>query len=323
MESQSADGVFAGRFGGTTALESPKPTLSIISITNLTKRYGRRVGVNHLTLHVPAGQVFGFLGPNGAGKTTTIRVLLGLLRPSMGRAQVLGLDCWSSSHRIKADLGYLPGDLRLYSWLNLHRALTIASQVRHCDLSAAGHQLAELFDLEPDLRVRSMSRGNRQKLGLILALVHRPKILVLDEPTSGLDPIMQERLKHHLRGLAAEGHSIFFSSHSLAEVQHICDRVAILRRGTLVADESLEALRARAGRQVTLTWADCAGPAKPSPDFLEVFEEEATTWHCTLTGKVPDLLSWLADKPVADLTLGQPDLETLFRRYYDDQEVTP
>ena len=166
----------------------------VIETRQLTCHYGRRVGVRGVNLRIPAGQVFGFLGPNGAGKTTTIRLLLGFLRASAGRATVFGLDCWRRRALIDRQVGYLPGDLRLYAWMTGHRALRISGQIRRMDLTAAARELSPRFRLEMDLRVRKMSRGMRQKLGLILALAHRPRLLILDEPTSGLDPLMQDVL---------------------------------------------------------------------------------------------------------------------------------
>jgi len=168
--------------------------MSIIQLTSLTRRYGQRVGVEDLTLTVGEGTLFGFLGPNGAGKTTTIRVLLGLLKPTAGSASVFGLDAHGAGHRIKRDLGYLPGDLRLYPWLTLDRALRIFGAARKRDLDPKGQELAETFELDREVPVRRMSRGMKQKLGLILALAHQPRLLILDEPTTALDPIMQERL---------------------------------------------------------------------------------------------------------------------------------
>ncbi|MCH7873570.1 MAG: ABC transporter ATP-binding protein, partial [Planctomycetes bacterium] len=173
--------------------------MDIIDIKGLTKRYGRRVGIESLDLHVPAGTLFGFLGPNGSGKSTTIRVLMGLLRPTAGSARVFDLDAWRCSHQIKAEVGYLPGDLRLYPFWTCDSALRLISKVRRRDVCEAGRELAEEFELDTDVPVGSMSRGMRQKLGLILALAHRPKLLILDEPTSGLDPIMQKRLLRRLR----------------------------------------------------------------------------------------------------------------------------
>ena len=292
--------------------------MSVIVVKQLTKRYGRRVGVANLNLNVSEGSIFGFLGPNGAGKTTTIRVLLGLLKPSEGAAAIFGLDCWRQSHLINAEVGYLPGDLRLYPWLTCERALNIFGQIRERDLTDAGRALASDLDLDPDVPVRDMSRGMRQKLGLILALAHRPKLLILDEPTASLDPLMQDKLYDHLRALAADGHTIFFSSHTLSEVEHLCDRVAILREGRLVVDETLDALRGRAKRVVTIRWHE--GDVPKPPGSLDVYERRDRQWHASLTGSVMELVRWSAGQPIEDLSIGQPDLTMLFQQYYAHEE---
>ena len=176
-------------------------SMSVISTEALTHRYGRRIGIKDLSLSVPEGSLFGFLGPNGAGKTTTIRVLLGFLRPSSGRASLFGLDCWRESSRIKAEVGYLPGDLRLHSWMTGAQALALFGAIRCRDLRREGDELAQRFHLDLSVKVRNMSRGTRQKLGLILAMAHRPRLLVLDEPSASLDPLMQEELRSQLRSL--------------------------------------------------------------------------------------------------------------------------
>jgi ABC-2 type transport system ATP-binding protein len=293
-------------------------TMSVIVVEQLTKRYGRRVGVEGLTLCVPEGIVFGFLGPNGSGKTTTIRVLLGLLKPTEGAARLFGRDCRRDSHRIKAEIGYLPGDLRLYPWLTLKSALPIFGHIRRRDLAAEGMRLAEDFGLDPEVSVRNMSRGMRQKLGLILALAHRPRLLILDEPTSSLDPLMQEKLHRHLRAFASAGHAVFFSSHTLSEVEDLCDRVAILRDGRLVADETLDVLRDRARRAVTIDWPDEAqARAAQPPALLDVFERRGRRWHASLTGSARDLVRWSAAQPIDDLTIEQPDLARVFQQYYE------
>ena len=292
--------------------------MSVIVVQQLTKRYGRRVGIESLNLNVPEGTIFGFLGPNGAGKTTTIRVLVGLLRPSEGTARIFGLDSWRHRHLINVEIGYLPGDLRLYSWLTCDRALSIFGRIRERDLIDAGRALALDLNLDLDVPVRDMSRGMRQKLGLILTLVHRPKLLILDEPTASLDPLMQEKLYNHLRDLASEGHTIFFSSHTLSEVEHLCDRVAILREGRLVADETLDALRARAKRVVTIHWPEREVPEPP--EFLDVYERRDRQWQASLTGSVMELVRWSAGQPIEDLSIGQPDLALLFQQYYADEE---
>ncbi|MHC4697220.1 MAG: ABC transporter ATP-binding protein [Planctomycetota bacterium] len=295
--------------------------MTVILTEQLTRRYGRRVGVERLSISVPAGTLFGFLGPNGSGKTTTIRVLLGLLKASEGSAAVLGFDSWRDSHRIKAEVGYLPGDLRLYPWLTCRESISIFGRARGRDLSHATLELAEDFDLEPDVRVRTMSRGMRQKLGLILALAHHPQLLILDEPTTALDPLMQEKLYRHLRALAGAGHTIFFSSHTLSEVEKLCDRVAILREGKLVADETLEALRDRARRVVTIHWQDTAKLSEITPpQCLDLIERGDRQWEATLAGPAMELVRWCAGQPIEDVAIGQPDLGRLFQEYYAEPE---
>jgi ABC-2 type transport system ATP-binding protein len=296
----------------------------VIRLENLTRRYGRRRGIERLSLAIPEGALFGFLGPNGAGKTTTIRVLLGLLRPSGGSARIFGLDCWSESKAIKRDVGYLPGDLRLPAWLTADKAISIFGAVRGKNIRPRGMELAERLDLDLRVKVREMSRGMCQKLGLILALAHAPRLLVLDEPTNSLDPLVQQLVHEILRDLARKGNTIFFSSHSLAEVEQLCERVAIVRDGELVADESLEKLREHSGHDVAIRWKNHAdGLTLMPPAFLKLTTREASLWQGSLDGPVTDLLEFLAGKAVEDLAIGRPDLETLFRRFYQSGSGGP
>jgi ABC-2 type transport system ATP-binding protein len=290
----------------------------VIQLENLTRSYGSRRGVERVSLSVAEGALFGFLGPNGAGKTTAIRVLLGFLKPNSGRATIFGLDCWQDSKRIKQQVGYLPGDLRLPSWMSGASALGIFGAVRGQNLRTEGERLAREFDLDLRVKVRDMSRGMRQKLGLILTLAPSPRLLVLDEPTSALDPLMQLKLQAVLRELAAAGHTIFFSSHSLGEVEQLCDRVAIVREGRIVADESLSALRARTGHDITIRWQNEAQAQRLAPPaFLDLTQRVGPVWEGRLDGPVQGLIDFLADKPVEDLSIGRPDLESLFRRFYE------
>jgi ABC-2 type transport system ATP-binding protein len=296
-------------------------SVSLIEIENLTRGYGRRRGVDNVSLAVAEGELFGFLGPNGAGKTTTIRVLLGFLRPSGGSARIFGFDCWRDGRAIRRDVGYIPGDLRLPAWMNGSAALSIFGAVRGCDLTRAGGELAETFDLDLRVKVRDMSRGMRQKLGLILALAHAPRLLILDEPTSALDPLMQRVLQDLLRRRAAAGNTVFFSSHSLGEVEQLCDRVAIVRDGILVADDSLAELRDRAGHDVMIRWNDeGSAPGIDPPGFLTVTRRQGAVWHGTLEGPAHRLVDFLAGKGVAELNIGPPDLESLFARFYQHGE---
>ncbi len=291
--------------------------MAILETRKLGKRYGAKVGVEDVDLEIDAGTIFGFLGPNGAGKTTAIRLLLGFLRPTAGDARILGMDCWRQSHRIKRDVGYLAGDVRLYPWLTVNNALSIFSGAHGRDLRAAGLSLAERFALDPEKPVRKMSRGMRQKLGLILALAHDSKLIVLDEPTSGLDPLMQLSLADLLRERAAAGSTVFFSSHTLSEVEQLCDRVAIVRAGRIVTNEPLDDMRRRARRRVEIRFSsEAAAAAAVPPDRLEIIEREGDRWHAELSGEAGDLTSWLAGRPVRDFTIGPPDLETIFHAFY-------
>lgn len=270
-----------------------------------------------MDLNVPAGTIFGFLGPNGAGKTTTIRMLLGFLRPTAGRVSAFGMDCWRDSPRIKRDIGYLPGDLRLYPSMNATTALRLVERIRGIDMLAPGRALAERFDLNMQVTVRAMSRGMRQKLGLILALAHRPKLIVLDEPTASLDPLMQQALAKHLRQAANDGCTVFFSSHTLSEVESLCDRVAIVRDGRIIADDKLAALRKHARRQVTIVFADAATAARlEPPPALDLRSRDGATWHGELHADAPALVRWTAAQPIRDFAIHPPDLERLFQSFY-------
>ncbi len=290
--------------------------MDVVTVEKLTKNYGRRVGVEGLNLRVAEGTMFGFLGPNGSGKTTTMRVLLGFLNPSAGEARVFGMDCRRESEAIKAEVGYLPGDLRLPSWLTCREALRIFGRVRRRDLLTRGMRLAEEFGLDPDTRARVMSRGTRQKLGLVIALAHNPRLLILDEPTASLDPLMQDKLYVQLREAVRTGGTVLLSSHTLNEVEDLCGHVAILRNGRLVADESLEALRSKARRRITIRWRTDAG-ALPAPvDGVDWVKRDARQWRGVVRGPVTILLRWIAEQPVEDVSLESPDLAEIFRGYY-------
>ncbi|MFG0329423.1 MAG: ABC transporter ATP-binding protein [Phycisphaerales bacterium] len=294
----------------------------VIRTRGLSRWYGgkhRRRGIVEVDLEAPRGVVYGFIGPNGAGKTTTIRTLLGFLRPSAGEASVFGLDCWSESHRIKARVGYLPGDLRLYPWLTLERALEFVGRVRGMDLRDPGRTLAERLGLEPDLPARRMSRGNRQKLGLIMTLAPDPDLLVLDEPTSALDPLVQIATLDLLAERAERGRTVFLSSHSLSEVEQVCSRVAIVRGGRIIVDEAMDSLRARARRLVRLEFANEDDAKRhPPPDSFHGASRHGREWTFELDGHARDLIEWAAGRPVIDLSIGQPDLQTVFRRFYEE-----
>ena len=294
--------------------------MSVILTDALTKSYGARRGISRVSLSIEDGVIYGFLGPNGAGKSTTIRCLLGFLRAGSGSATILGKDCWSSSHEIKADLGYVAGDVRLYPWLTARKAFRIVGQIRGRDVTRNGNALSERFRLEPDLAVRKMSRGNRQKLALVLALAHRPRIVILDEPTSGLDPLIQDVLAECLREMSAEGSTVFFSSHTISEVENLCDRVAILRHGEIVVDERIARLKEQSPRTVALSMQEGALDAIQWPDFVQVQRRFRNECELQIDGPAVEFARWAAAQPIDDLTIGPPSLEALFRDYYRDND---
>jgi ABC-2 type transport system ATP-binding protein len=290
---------------------------------DLCKSYGRHEVLHTVNLRVPAGCLYGFLGPNGAGKTTMIRTLLGLLRASAGRAEILGRDAWRDGPAVRAQVGYLPGEVRLYDHLTGHATLAFMDAARGGGAAKEVMRLADRFDLDLGKRVRNYSRGMKQKLGLIQALMHRPELLILDEPTIALDPLVRHTLFEELRSVAGEGRTVFFSSHTLGEVEKLCDVVAILREGRMIAQERIEVLRARAVRHVEVVFAVGAPAAGALPRDLHVLQDSENHLVATWTGPIEALVSWLARQPVRDLTIAPPQLEDLFMTYYQAGKPEP
>lgn len=292
--------------------------MPIIHTADLTQSYGSRKAIESVSLSVERGEILGFLGPNGAGKSTTIRILLGFLKPLSGHASILDQDCWTQSASIKRDVGYVPGDVRLYPWLTATRAIKLASQVRRQDLRQNGFELCEIFALEPNLPVRKMSRGNRQKLSLLLALAHRPHVIILDEPTSGLDPIIQIALLDRLRQMSQQGHTVLFSSHTISEVETLCSRVAMIRRGKIVVDQPIESLRAKAPRVVQLQLkSEKVFRSIAWPSSLVQVKQDGVQVEATLTGSSVEFANWLVTQPIVDFSISPPSLDALFRQYYE------
>ena len=295
-----------------------------IRLRGVTKHYKGGGGVDDLTIDVVAGEVFGFLGPNGAGKTTTIRLLLDLIRPDCGTIAIFGLDARRESVKARRRLGYLPGDLALYERLTPRELLTHFAHLRG---GLPWHDVAELadrFDLELDRPIRALSKGNRQKVGLVQALMGKPELLVLDEPTSGLDPLVQHQVHLLMRELAGEGHTVFLSSHVLSEVGKVADRVGLIREGRIVAVEHVGELRRRS---VHLVDASFAGPFEPSaftslPD-VTVRGVENHDVHLEVAGSLNPLVRALARFEVADLSVREPDLEELFLAFYEGTDAAP
>jgi len=291
--------------------------MNVIDLRSVSKRYGRIRALDEVTFSVQAGQVLGFLGPNGAGKTTTIRILLGFLRPTGGVARVYGMDAWHDSPKIRARIGYLPGDVRLYPHLTGRQTIRFVSRARGRGGGADAERLAKAFELDLRQRVRTYSKGMRQKLGLILAMMHRPDLLILDEPSSGLDPLMQQVLARELQDAVAEGRTVLFSSHRLPEAETLCRQVVILREGRVVAAESIADLQRRAGHRVTLRFSHPIERMEAHPSGFRIDHVATTEVHGRWHGSVPELTRWLATLPLSDVTVEPVDLEDLFIDYYE------
>ncbi len=294
-----------------------------IEARGLRKAFGATVAVDALDLRVEPGQVFGFLGPNGAGKTTTIRVLLDLHHPSSGSVRVLGLDSVRDSVAIHARCGYLPGDLELYPRMTGQRVLDWFADARGGVDAAFRSELVERFDVTLDRRIHELSKGNRQKIGLVLAFMHRPELLVLDEPTAGLDPLMQDEFHRLLRETTAEGRTVFLSSHELDEVQRVADRVAIIKEGRLVVTDSVEALRRQAPQMIELHFrAPVAAAAFDGLDGVQRVTVDGNRISLQAAGELAPLLRVIADHDPVDLLTRHADLDELFLTYYRDTPTT-
>jgi ABC-2 type transport system ATP-binding protein len=293
-----------------------------IQTHDLTKRFRHTVALDSLDLAVPAGRVFGCLGPNGAGKTTTIRLLVGLLRPTRGGAQVLGIDAARYPDAVQAKIGYLPGDFRAYPDLTGEQYLRYLGNLRGGVDWTVVARLADVLKLDLSRRVGVLSHGNRQKVGIVQAFMSDPELLILDEPTTGLDPLMQREFLALVREVRDAGRTVFLSSHILSEVEAVADVVGILRQGRLVVVDSVEQLKARALRRIDLTFAGEAPVAVLSavPGVREV-HLTGTTAHLVVEGSTADLIAALAPYRVEDVVSYEADLEEIFLAHYRDQEV--
>ena len=289
--------------------------LSAIRTFGLTKRYGQVSALSDLDLEVAPGEVLGVLGPNGAGKTTTIRLLLGLIHPSAGRAEIFGLDCRRDAVAAHRRLAYVPGEASLWPALTGAETLHLLGQVQGQVDEPYRDELIQRFDLDPAKKVRAYSKGNRQKLILIAALMTRPDLLLLDEPTSGLDPLMEQAFRHCNHEAKERDQTVFLSSHILSEVEALCDRVGILRSGRLVDIGTLSDLRHLSSLTVEATFDGSVPDLTRVPGVSAVVVEDHSV-RCQVQGTVEPLLKVLAGAGVHELLSREPSLEELFLAHY-------
>jgi len=289
-----------------------------IETQGLAKDYGNGRGIFDLQLSVPVGEVFGFLGPNGAGKTTTIRLLMGLIHATHGGARIFGLDCDRDSVAVKRKVGYCPGELPQFGGWRGAEIVAFVAGLRGDVEDASIKALAQRLDLDLGRRYREYSHGNKQKLALVLAFMHKPVLVILDEPTTGLDPLVQQEFYGIVRDARAGGSTIFVSSHVLSEVEHICDRVGIVREGRLVTVSKLEDLVGMRAFHVEIEFADSVPTEElksvPGLDQLRVADHRASG---ILRGSFEPLMSALVGRRVIGLVSREPSLEEIFLTYYE------
>lgn len=285
----------------------------------LTKFYGRRRGVEDISFDVTPGEVVGFLGPNGSGKTTVLRMLMGLISITHGRAELFGQDIAGSTSEIRSRVGYLPGTLGLYEHLTARQFFTFIGKLRNSDCKKNLETLCHRFSLDPDLRIKTMSKGTKQKVGLIQAFMHQPNVLILDEPTSGLDPLVQHEFEHLLRETQQRGAAVILSSHVLSEVEKLAHRVVILNNGRLLANASVEALPGHESRDVVLDFdrnvLESDFQNIPGFQLLSCSERQISG---VTTGTQRPLLEVAVQCGVARIQSPEPTLDALFRQLVTD-----
>jgi ABC-2 type transport system ATP-binding protein len=289
--------------------------MSIIATHRLTKTYGDKDAVHDLDLRIDAGEIFGFLGPNGAGKTTTIRLLLGLIQPTSGSAEIFGLDSRSHSVEIHKRLAYIPGESNLWGSLTGKQTLDLLGALHGEIDSTYQKELIDRFQLEPQKKVRAYSKGNRQKLLIIAGLSSRSDVLLLDEPTTGLDPLMQEVFRSAILEAKSRGQTVFLSSHTLSEVEVLCDRVSLLRNGQLIETGTLDQMRHLSALTYQITFGDQPIDLSRVENVKRVVVEGQRV-TCEVAGKPTALLRILADSNVVRVVSHEPSLEEIFLSHY-------
>lgn len=287
----------------------------------LTKHYGDVEALIDLDLSVGPGEVFGFLGPNGAGKTTMIRTVLDLIRPTSGRASILGMDSHESAVEIRRHVGYLPGDLALYPNLTGQETLTYFANLRGGVDWSYVDELADRFNSDLTKKVSDYSSGNRQKVGLIQAFMSKPEVLILDEPSTGLDPLVQQDFQALLRETAAEGRTVFLSSHTLSEVERVAHRVGIIRQGRLVVVEAVDELKSKAIRRLEMQFGSPVDEAVfRGVDGVHDVTADGTRVSVSFKGEIATLLRAAMAHDLVNLNSDEADLEEIFLNYYRDPE---
>ena len=290
--------------------------MSVIKVENLSRDYGRGHGVFGVSFEVNEGEVFGFLGPNGAGKTTTIRHLMGFIKPQSGSCAINGLDCWKDGAAIQKDLGYIPGEMSLFDDMTGLGYLKFIAKYRGMKGEGRKQELIDRFELDAHVKFKKMSKGMKQKVGIVAAFMHDPKIIILDEPTSGLDPLMQNHFIELVFEEKAKGKTILMSSHMFEEVERTCHRIGVIKDGKLIEVASVDELKEKQTKKYVVTFAN----SQASADFAkELSNSTALTNHrveVTVQNNIGEFIAAMAKYPVTNLYAPQQNLEDIFLQYY-------
>ena len=290
--------------------------MSVIEIKNLTRDYKRGKGVFDISFDVEEGEVFGFLGPNGAGKTTTIRHLMGFIRPQKGSCKINGLDCWHDRAKIQQNLGYVPGEMAFFDDMTGIDFLKFTAKYRGIKSNGPMKELIDRFELDPKGKLKKMSKGMKQKVGIVAAFMHDPEVIILDEPTSGLDPLMQSRFIEMVIEEKKRGKTILMSSHMFEEVEKTCHRVSIIRSGHLVAVDAVDKLKAERVKTyvITLDTEESAGAfAKEDITVTSIFQNNVTV---AVQSNIKELIALMNKYPISNISAPNQSLEEIFMQYY-------
>lgn len=288
---------------------------NIIEINNLTKYYGKHKGIDDVSFQVKEQEIFGFIGPNGAGKSTTIRTLLGLIFPTAGSATIFGKDIISEGHLIRHDIGYLPSEVFYYEKMKVKDLLKYAASFYPGDHSVRTAELTSLMELDVNRKIEDLSFGNKKKVGIVVGMLHQPKLLILDEPTSGLDPLMQQTFFKLIEQENKKGTTVLFSSHILSEVQHLCHRVAIIKSGSIVEVQDVKTLREDTYKKVALKGDQLTVKMLNGLQIANAKESDSGL-SFVYKGDSRQLLNALSALPLKDVLIQEPSLEEIFMHYY-------
>ena len=290
--------------------------MSIIEVNKLTKYYGKSRGIVDVSFNVDEGEIYGFIGPNGAGKSTTIRLFLSLIYPSGGSAKIFGKDCIQFGPEIRQDIGYLPSEVFYYEGMKVLDLLEYSASFYEKDCTKRLHELAEIMELDLKRKIDDLSYGNKKKVGIVQGLLHQPKLILLDEPTSGLDPLMQQKFFNLVREENKRGTTVFFSSHILGEVQKMCNRVAIIKEGSIINIQDIKTLQKDNYKKIKVQ-ADELDEKRFEVDGVTKLVKENGGVSFFYKGDINSIMRLISEKEITDVTIEEPTLEEIFMHYYE------